>query len=296
MSTTIASLFDACPAIVPQFKVVTSEDIAIQSTQSEETQQLTGAERRLKQKTESKEKAKKLAAEKANDTRENRTVFVGNVSLPCNRKVLKQLFKKYGTVETVRLRSFRVKPGDLPKKVAQKRQMQLVDGSTCNAYVVMSTAEEAEKSLALSGTTFKDRHLRVDLLGRSKQKTKDIQLNSIFVGNVPFDVDDEKLRNVFVPCGQVEGVRIIRDKKTGIGKGFGFVTFSEKSGVMFSLQKSRNFELNGRTLRVTKAKSEDALKMKKFSGMRSSRPMAAKTKTKKKTGKFTTKGKTLKGK
>ncbi len=296
MSTTIASLFDACPAIVPQFKVVTSEDIAIQSTQSEETQQLTGAERRLKQKTESKEKAKKLAAEKANDTRENRTVFVGNVSLPCNRKVLKQLFKKYGTVETVRLRSFRVKPGDLPKKVAQKRQMQLVDGSTCNAYVVMSTTEEAEKSLALSGTTFKDRHLRVDLLGRSKQKTKDIQLNSIFVGNVPFDVDDEKLRNVFVPCGQVEGVRIIRDKKTGIGKGFGFVTFSEKSGVMFSLQKSRNFELNGRTLRVTKAKSEDALKMKKFSGMRSSRPMAAKTKTKKKTGKFTTKGKTLKGK
>lgn len=292
----MSSLFDCCPAVVPQFKVVTSEDIAVQSAKPEKSPKITGAERRLKKKAESEEKAKKLAAEKASDNRETRTVFVGNVSLPCNRKVIKQLFKKYGTVETVRLRSFRLKPGELPTKVAKKKQTQLIDGSTCNAYVVMATVEEAEKSLALSGTLFKERHLRVDLLGRSKQKTKDVQSNSVFVGNVPFGADDEKLRDMFAPCGQVDTVRIIRDKKTGIGKGFGFVTFTEKSGVMFAVQKSRNFELDGRTLRVIKAKTEDALKMKKFSGMRSSRPTATKTKFKAKTRKITTKGKKPTGK
>ena len=280
--SSIASLFDSCPAVVPQFKVVTSREIV---TPSEESQQLTGAERRLKKKAEREEKTKKLDEEKSSDTRESRTVFVGNVPISCNRKVVKQLFKKYGTVETVRLRSLKVKPGDLPAKAALRRQTQLVEGSTCNAYIVMTTSEEAEKSLALSGTLFNGRHLRVDLLERSKQKTKDVQSNSVFVGNLPFVVDEEKLREVFVSCGEVEAVRIVRDKKTGIGKGFGFVTFSEKSGVMFAVQKSRTFELEGRALRVFKAKPEDSLKMKKFSGMQSSKP-SVKSKMKGKTGKI----------
>ena len=33
------------------------------------------------------------------------------------------------------------------------------------------------------------------------------------------------LRQFFVDCGEVEAVRIIRDSKTGAGKGFGFILF-----------------------------------------------------------------------
>ena len=275
--SSIASLFDSCPAVVPQFKVVKARQVA-----PDTTHKLTGAERRLKQKADREEKVKRLELERAHDTRDKRTVFVGNISLPCNRKVLKQLFKKYGTVETVRVRSLRVKPGDLPNKVALRSQKQLVEGSTCNAYVVMGTEEEAEKSLTLNGAPFRGRHLRVDLLGRSKVKTADVQSNSVFVGNLPFTADEEKLREVFTVCGKVETVRIVRDKKTGTGKGFGFVTFSERSGVMFAVQRSRKVELEGRVLRVFKAKSEEALKTKKFSGIQSSGPSTkAKVKRKK---------------
>lgn len=274
----IASLFESCSAVVPQFKVVTKREI---KTQAEVSKKLTGAERRIKQKAERQQKTKKLTEERAHDSREARTVFVGNISLPCNRKLIKQLFKEYGKVETVRFRSFKVKPGDLPTKVALRRQTQLVDGSTCNAYVVLASEEEAENSLELSGTLFHGRHLRVDMLGKSKHRTKDSLINSVFVGNLPFSADEEKLREVFASCGEVMAVRIIRDKKTGTGKGFGFVTFSEKSGVMFAVQQSRKLELEGRPLRVFKAKSEEALKMKSFSGIRSSRPLQ-KTKSKKK--------------
>lgn len=91
------------------------------------------------------------------------------------------------------------------------------------------------------------------------------------MGNLPFTADEEKLRSCFGDCGDVESVRIIRDAKTGIGKGFGFVTFSDKSGVMFAVKQNRKIELGGRKLRVFKSKDEQTLKLQKqtkFSGLR----------------------------
>jgi RNA recognition motif-containing protein len=45
------------------------------------------------------------------------------------------------------------------------------------------------------------------------------------VGNLPFDVQDEAIYTHFARCGKIEFVRIVRDKKTNIGKGFGYVQF-----------------------------------------------------------------------
>lgn len=41
----------------------------------------------------------------------------------------------------------------------------------------------------------------------------------------PADTEEEALRQAFVECGDVESVRIVRDSKTGAGKGFGFILF-----------------------------------------------------------------------
>lgn len=41
----------------------------------------------------------------------------------------------------------------------------------------------------------------------------------------PVDTEEEPLRQAFVECGDVEDVRIVRDSKTGAGKGFGFILF-----------------------------------------------------------------------
>jgi RNA recognition motif-containing protein len=55
---------------------------------------------------------------------------------------------------------------------------------------------------------------------------------SIFVGNIPFDVEDEDLYAVFGtnldPEMSVEAIRVPRDPQTSIGKGFGFVLFKSK--------------------------------------------------------------------
>ena len=190
------------------------------------------------------------------------------------------MFKTCGKVESVRLRSLQIKEGKLPKKVAVRRQKQLTEESTFNAYVVFSSEEEAEKSLKLNGTLLNGRHLRVDLVAKKEStKLKETHL-SIFVGNLPFIADEEKLRSCFSDCGDVESVRIIRDSKTGIGKGFGFVSFSDKSGVMFAVKQNRKIELDGRKLRVFKSKDEQTLKQVKFSGLRTEK-MSGKTLTKK---------------
>ena len=47
--------------------------------------------------------------------------------------------------------------------------------------------------------------------------------HSIFVGNLPFAVEEEELWTAFADCGAIKRVRVIRDKITNLGKGFAYV-------------------------------------------------------------------------
>jgi len=44
------------------------------------------------------------------------------------------------------------------------------------------------------------------------------------------DIEEEPVRQHFTVCGAITNVRIIRDQKTGAGKGFGYVTFAVMFG------------------------------------------------------------------
>jgi hypothetical protein len=49
--------------------------------------------------------------------------------------------------------------------------------------------------------------------------------HTVFVGGLPFNTEDEALREHFGQCGAIHSVRVIRDKRTGIGKGIAYVRF-----------------------------------------------------------------------
>ena len=235
MSASLSALFEVHKPVKPQFKVI--QAAKWKGARGEGEEQEKPRERPVSRKREA-------------DPRERRTVFVGNIPISLPKKRLKQFFKKYGTVESVRFRSMTVGEGDLPARVARKTHKQL-GGNSLNAYVVFSSEEEAEKSLALNGTGVEGRHLRVDLACRTKEHE---HRRSVFVGNLPFSADEEAVRTAFKDCGDVEAVRIIRDTKTGVGKGFGFVLFAERSSVVFALKQNRKIEVDGRSLRVFKSK------------------------------------------
>ena len=45
----------------------------------------------------------------------------------------------------------------------------------------------------------------------------------IYVGNLPYEVTEEELRQEFGTFGEVSSISIIKDKYTGRSRGFGFV-------------------------------------------------------------------------
>jgi RNA recognition motif-containing protein len=47
----------------------------------------------------------------------------------------------------------------------------------------------------------------------------------LFIGGLPWAVDDQKLRDHFEPFGQILSAEVIRDRETQRSRGFGFVEF-----------------------------------------------------------------------
>lgn len=76
---------------------------------------------------------------------------------------------------------------------------------------------------------------------------------SVFVGNLSFDAQEEDLWNFFKDSGDIENVRIIRDKKTNLGKGFAYVQFQDRASVDMAL-RLHDTKMGTRKLRVVRCK------------------------------------------
>jgi RNA recognition motif-containing protein len=79
---------------------------------------------------------------------------------------------------------------------------------------------------------------------------------NLYVGNLPFDITEEALRDLFSPFGGVEAVKLIIDRDTGRSRGFGFVEMS--SGGQEAINALNETELGGRRLTVNPAKPQPA--------------------------------------
>lgn len=89
----------------------------------------------------------------------------------------------------------------------------------------------------------------------------------VYVGNLPFSIDDEKLREMFAKFGDVEEATIIKDKYSGRSKGFGFVTFSDDESAKKAIAELNEKEVEGRALKVNEARPmEDRPPRRDFGG------------------------------
>ncbi|NWI86386.1 RBM34 protein, partial [Pitta sordida] len=192
--------------------------------------------------------AKQLKRKKVSDeTVDRRTVFVGNLPVSCTLQVLKSLFKKYGQIESIRFRSLIPAEDTISKKLAAIKHKVHPNAKFVNAYVVFKEECDAQKALKENGTEIASGfHIRVDTA--SKTSSHDNK-RSVFLGNLPYDIHDDAVREHFHVCGDVVGVRIVRDRKTGLGKGFGYVLFENTDAVHLAL-KLNDSVLMGRKVRV----------------------------------------------
>ena len=79
----------------------------------------------------------------------------------------------------------------------------------------------------------------------------------VYVGNLPFSVDDAKLKELFSAHGETEEATVIKDKFSGRSKGFGFVTFKEDESAKKAIAEMNDKEVEGRNLKVNEAKPMD---------------------------------------
>ncbi|MBS3076147.1 RNA-binding protein [Candidatus Pacearchaeota archaeon] len=79
----------------------------------------------------------------------------------------------------------------------------------------------------------------------------------IYVGNLPFSIDDEALKKLFSAHGAVEEASIIKDKFSGRSKGFGFVTMGNDAEAKKAIAALSEKDFEGRNLKVSEAKPMD---------------------------------------
>ena len=72
----------------------------------------------------------------------------------------------------------------------------------------------------------------------------------LFVGNLPFDVNDADLTTVMAVAGAVKEAKVIINKKTGRSKGYGFVEMETEEMAKDAVQKFEGATLNERPLTV----------------------------------------------
>lgn len=224
--------------------------------------------------------AKKVDFKEDELEKAERTVFIGNIlsTVITSKKVYKEFKKLFGTnpiaeteesgnekeeesskksdnnefaIESIRFRSISFDEA-LPRKVAFVQQKFHKSRDTINAYIVYKNKSAVRKICSnLNAVVFQDHHLRVDSVAHPAPHDKK---RSIFVGNLDFEEIEESLWKHFEPCGDIEYVRIIRDSKTNMGKGFAYVQFKDLQSVNKALL------LNEKPMKSQKQEDENTKK------------------------------------
>ncbi|XP_057787126.1 28 kDa ribonucleoprotein, chloroplastic-like [Salvia miltiorrhiza] len=169
---------------------------------------------------------------------EEAKLYVGNLPYDVDGVSLAQIFKGAGTVEIV--------------NIICNRETEQSRGF---GFVTMSSVVEAEKAVEMFN--------RYDLNGRlltvskaAKRGSKPPARYRIYVGNLPWSVDDARLQQVFSEYGKVVSARVLTDRENGRSRGFGFVVMSSEAELNDAIANLDGMSLDGRAIRVNVAADE----------------------------------------
>lgn len=77
-------------------------------------------------------------------------------------------------------------------------------------------------------------------------------MKKLYVGNLPWSVDDGELEALFSAMGTVHSARVITDRDTGRSRGFGFVELDDDAATR-AIEELNGNDFGGRQLRVNEA-------------------------------------------
>ena len=231
------------------------EDDSDDSDDSEEEEEEEEEEAPVKRKRDEEPKAaptvkrartEEAAAAPAAAAGEGSAVFVKGLPFTSTEESVKAAFEGYGTITEF----------DLPKFEDSGRLRGV-------ARITFASPAEANAACELNNSDFEGRSISVEIArpsfkafnagggGSNAEPT-----NTVFLGNLPYDVDEDTLRSAFGACGEITRVRIATDRETGAPRGFGHLEFSDVEGAKAAVALAGT-PLNGRPVRVDFAAERD---------------------------------------
>jgi nucleolin len=123
----------------------------------------------------------------------------------------------------------------------------------------------AQEALKKAGEDFLGRPIKIDMAkprapradgggGFKKREPKPLSekpegCNTVFCGNLSYDIDDAAATKFFESCGEIANIRWLTDRETGDFKGCGFIEFSDPASVDQAVKKNGE-DLMGRNIRI----------------------------------------------
>ena len=80
----------------------------------------------------------------------------------------------------------------------------------------------------------------------------------LYVGNLPYEVGEGELQELFAQAGSVESVNVMRDQATGRARGFAFVEMSTDDEAQNAITTLNGAQVGGRNLTVNEARPKAA--------------------------------------
>ena len=79
---------------------------------------------------------------------------------------------------------------------------------------------------------------------------------NMYIGNLPYNVSEEELREMFSEFGTVDSIKLIIDKFSGQSKGFGFIQMSNNSEADQAIKALNKTNVKGRDIKVNQAEPQ----------------------------------------
>ena len=80
---------------------------------------------------------------------------------------------------------------------------------------------------------------------------------NIYVGNLPWSFNDDKLGELFGEHGEVTSAKVIVDRMSGRSRGFGFVEMATEDEAGAASEALNGHDADGRELKVNEAKPRE---------------------------------------
>lgn len=198
-------------------------------------------------------KKQKLENGEASPAGETNGIFVGGLSWNVDNDQLQQFFSECGEITSARVQ--------MDRQTGKSRGF---------GYVDFSAGEAVEAALAMNGSEFDGRTIKVDrsvnkfdpkVAMEKRQRdfgnTPNEPSATLFVGNLSWSTTEDGLWEIFGEHGEVKSVRMPTDRETGKPKGFGYVEFTDLDAAKKAYDALQGQEIEGRGVRLDYSQPRD---------------------------------------